>query len=122
VSNFPLKCYKTHTCSGGHRERGGGREAREGGVHRCRQNVIKYTPAPMGIERDWGGSEAKGGRRALLPPYQKPDIVVLQENWLSPDCLYELCCISSDYISFGISAMTNALSKDILTCRTRAFP
>jgi len=46
---------------------------------------------------------------------QKPDIVFLQEHWLSPDRLYELRCISSNHTSFGISAMTNALSKYILT-------
>jgi len=30
----------------------GGREAREGGVHRFRQNVMKRTRAPAGIETE----------------------------------------------------------------------
>jgi len=37
VSGFPIKCYKTHTCSGGQRQKGGGREAMEGCVHRERE-------------------------------------------------------------------------------------
>jgi len=36
-SDFPLKCYETHTCFSGQRERG--REEREGGVHHHKLNV-----------------------------------------------------------------------------------
>jgi len=62
VSGFPPKCYKTHTCTG--RQRGGGREAKEGGVHRCHQNVIKPTRAPVGRERERGREGGEGERRA----------------------------------------------------------
>jgi len=41
------------------RERG--REAREGGMHRCRQNVIKCTAAPTGSERERGREVREGG-------------------------------------------------------------
>jgi len=45
VPGNPPKCYNTQ------RKRGG----REGGVHCCRQNVIKRTRAPAGREREGGG-------------------------------------------------------------------
>jgi len=62
VSGFLSKCYKTYTCTGGQREKEkerGGRKAREGGVHRCRLNVIKCTRAPVGRDR-----EGEGGRQS----------------------------------------------------------
>jgi len=63
------KCYKSHTCTLGQRERegeGGRREAREGGMHRCPQNVIKCTRAPTGREKERvrkEGREAREGGR-----------------------------------------------------------
>jgi len=61
VSGFLPKCYKTHTCTDRQRYRGGRREAREGGVHRCRQNVIKRTCAPEGRNRRGRWREASEG-------------------------------------------------------------
>jgi len=44
----------------GREREGGGREAREGGVHRCRQNVKKRTRAQAGRDRE---RETVGGGR-----------------------------------------------------------
>jgi len=65
VSGFPPKCYKTHSCNGWQRKRGRreAREGGEGGVHRCRQNVIKRTRATAGREGERGREGGEGGRR-----------------------------------------------------------
>jgi len=69
VSGFPPilpKCYKTHTCTLGQkerdreREREKGREGGKRGVHCCRPNVIKCTRALAGRER--GRERGEGGR------------------------------------------------------------
>jgi len=64
VSGFPQKCYKTLTCTGGQRKRGDRevREVREGGMHRCHQNVIKRTRATVGREKEKGVRGRRGRR------------------------------------------------------------
>jgi len=63
-----LNVLKRTPATAGRKREGGGREAREGGVHCCRQNVIKRTRAPAGREMEQegeGGEGGEGGRRAL---------------------------------------------------------
>jgi len=51
-ASLPPKCYKTHTCTGGQRERKRVREARKGGVHRHKLNVgmpVAYMPSETGM-------------------------------------------------------------------------
>jgi len=53
----------------------------------------------------------------FLCDVNKPDVIFLQEHWLSPDRLHELCSWSSEYIFYGISAMNSVLKNDILIGR-----
>jgi len=34
----------------------------------------------------------------FLCDVKKPDVIFLQEHWLSPDRIHELCSLSSEYI------------------------
>ena len=47
----------------------------------------------------------------------KPAVLFLQEHWLTPDQMYKLCFLSSDYLFFGRSAMEATVTKDILIGR-----
>ena len=38
------------------------------------------------------------------------DVLFIQESWLTPDLLHQLCFISSDYLMYGVSAMTDTVS------------
>ena len=46
-----------------------------------------------------------------------PDIVLLQEHWLTTESLIDLLCFSPNYIGFGSSAMDSVLEKQILRGR-----
>lgn len=46
-----------------------------------------------------------------------PDIVLLQEHWLTTQNLLDLLCFSPNYIGFGSSAMDSVLEKHILIGR-----
>jgi len=47
----------------------------------------------------------------------KVDVLFVQDHWLSPDQLHKLCFLSSDYVSFGISAMESAVQSNTLVGR-----
>ena len=46
-----------------------------------------------------------------------PDIIYIQENWLTPSNLYKINNFSQNFTAFGISAMANAIDNGILRGR-----
>jgi len=46
-----------------------------------------------------------------------PDIILLQEHWLTPCNFSDVLCFSPEYIGYGISAMEKALENRILIGR-----
>jgi len=47
----------------------------------------------------------------------KPDILLLQEHWLTPANLFKFDDYFTDYFSFGCSAMTKCVQSGVLTGR-----
>jgi len=54
---------------------------------------------------------------SLCDEPEKPDVIFLQEHWLTPANLPKLVNFSSNYTMFGISAMESALCHGILRGR-----
>ena len=53
----------------------------------------------------------------LLEHNSTPDIILVQEHWLTPADLCKFDDLFPDYFSFGSSAMTNQVQSVILFCR-----
>jgi len=45
------------------------------------------------------------------------DIIFCQEHWLTPDLLFKIDAVASDFTCFNISAMDNAVSSRVLSGR-----
>src|SRR5664279_3899549 len=46
-----------------------------------------------------------------------PDVIMVQEHWLTPDNLYKLSNISNDYFVYGSSAMGDCVKRGPLVGR-----
>ena len=53
----------------------------------------------------------------LCNRHKPPQVIMIQESWLTPSNLYKINNFSPNYTSFGISAMESAVSKGILRGR-----
>jgi len=64
-----------------------------------------------------GSNQGSNLLRSLCDEAVKPDVIFLQEHWLTPANLPKLVNFSSNYTMFGISAMESALCHGILSGR-----
>ena len=63
-----------------------------------------------------GFNQGSHGIKDMISTFM-PDVIMIQEHWLTPDNLYKLSELSVNYFVFGSSAMTSCVSAGPLRGR-----
>jgi len=74
----------------------------------------KFTDVAVISYNMHGFNQGSNLLSSLCDAAEKPDVIFLQEHWLTPANLPKLVNFSSNYTLFGISAMESALCHGIL--------